>query len=151
VLHEPLALSAQILSCVPDRQRTLRELSVGKTLVKEGDMCAPCQLRCRCLCSKTLNQKASGLGAARCSVGCWRWHAAIILEKANLCTCRWLIKHGAADYKTGRSYGERPPLVLAHHLNGELEAWIDTWRAKLGPQHDFLFTRRGRALARSLT
>lgn len=26
-----------ILSCVPDRQRTLRELRVGKTLVKEGD------------------------------------------------------------------------------------------------------------------
>jgi hypothetical protein len=69
-------------------------------------------------------------------------HAAITKKaKANLCTRRWLIKHGAADYKTGRSYGERPPLVLAHHLNGELEAWIDTWRAKLGPQHDFLFTR----------
>lgn len=28
-----------ILSCVPDRQRTLRELRVGTTLVKEGDMC----------------------------------------------------------------------------------------------------------------
>ena len=28
-----------ILSCVPDRQRTLRELSVGRTLVKEGDTC----------------------------------------------------------------------------------------------------------------
>ncbi len=28
-----------ILSCVPDRQRTLRELRVGKTLVKEGDTC----------------------------------------------------------------------------------------------------------------
>lgn len=26
-----------ILACVPDRQRTLRELQVGKTLVKEGD------------------------------------------------------------------------------------------------------------------
>jgi hypothetical protein len=56
---------------------------------------------------------------------------------------RWLIRHSAGDYKTGRSYGERPPLVLAHHLNAELEAWIDTWRAKLSPQHDFLFTRRG--------
>lgn len=29
----------QILSCVPDRQRTLRELQIGKTLVKEGDTC----------------------------------------------------------------------------------------------------------------
>lgn len=36
--------------------------------------------------------------------------------------------------------------MLAHHVNGELEAWIDTWRAKLGPQHDFLFTRRAPAV-----
>lgn len=54
---------------------------------------------------------------------------------------RWIIRHSAADYKTGRSYGERPPLVLAHHINPELEAFVDTWRAKLDPQHDFLFTR----------
>lgn len=26
-----------ILSCIPDRQRTLRELEVGRTLMKEGD------------------------------------------------------------------------------------------------------------------
>ena len=26
-----------ILSCVPDRQRTLRELELGRTLFKEGD------------------------------------------------------------------------------------------------------------------
>ena len=29
-----------ILSCVPDRQRTLRELELGRTLVKDGDKCA---------------------------------------------------------------------------------------------------------------
>ena len=28
-----------ILSVVPDRQRTLRELELGRTLVKEGDRC----------------------------------------------------------------------------------------------------------------
>ena len=28
-----------ILSCVPDRQRTLRELELGRTLVKDGDKC----------------------------------------------------------------------------------------------------------------
>ena len=28
-----------ILSCVPDRQRTLRELEVGRTLIKDGDKC----------------------------------------------------------------------------------------------------------------
>ena len=82
--------------------------------------------------------------AAQRTAACWQQHALITRIKYNLCKRRWLIKHGAADYKTGRSYGERPPLVLAHHLNSELEAWIATWRAKLGPQHDFLFTRRGR-------
>ena len=29
-----------ILSCVPDRQRTLRELELGRTLFKEGDRCS---------------------------------------------------------------------------------------------------------------
>ena len=32
-----------ILSCVPDRQRTLRELELGRTLVRDGDKCGdPC-------------------------------------------------------------------------------------------------------------
>lgn len=53
-----------------DRQRTLRELEVGRTLFKEGD--------------------------------------------------RWVIKHQAADYKTGRAYGERPPLVIAPHIYPEV-------------------------------
>ncbi len=55
-----------------DRQRTLRELVVGKTLV--------------------------------CQDG------------------RWLIRHGASDYKTGRSYGERPPLVVAGSIYPEVRA-----------------------------
>lgn len=59
-----------------DRQRTLRELVVGKTLV--------------------------------CQDG------------------RWLIKHGAGDYKTGRSYGERPPLVVAESIYPEVRAVIMT-------------------------
>ena len=49
-----------------DRQRTLRELVLGRTLVKEDG--------------------------------------------------KWLIRHGASDYKTGRSYGERPPLVIAESI-----------------------------------
>ena len=49
-----------------DRQRTLRELALGRTLVKEEG--------------------------------------------------KWLIRHGAGDYKTGRSYGERPPLVIAESI-----------------------------------
>jgi hypothetical protein len=81
-----------IFSCVPDRQRTLRELEVGRTLVREEG--------------------------------------------------RWLIRHGPGDYKTGRSYGERPPLVIAPDIYPELEAFIGEWRAELEPSHNLLFTQR---------
>jgi hypothetical protein len=81
-----------ILACVPDRQRTLRELEVGRTLNKEGD--------------------------------------------------RWIIRHGPKDYKTGKSYGERPPLVLNPSVYPELEAYVNTWRQELAsPGHTFLFTQ----------
>jgi hypothetical protein len=81
-----------ILACVPDRQRTLRELEVGRTLFKEGD--------------------------------------------------RWIIRHGPKDYKTGKSYGERPPLVLNPTVYPELEAYVNTWRQELAsPEHTFLFTQ----------
>ncbi|PSC71057.1 saccharopine dehydrogenase [Micractinium conductrix] len=82
-----------IFSCVPDRQRTLRELEVGRTLVKDRDG-------------------------------------------------RWIIRHGPGDYKTGRSYGERPPLVIADHIYPELEAWMGKWRACLEPTHNLLFTQQ---------
>jgi hypothetical protein len=81
-----------ILSCVPDRQRTLRELRVGKTLFKEGD--------------------------------------------------KWVIRHKETDYKTGKDYGVRPPLVIAPHLYPTLETFIETHRKELNPNHDFLFTRK---------
>lgn len=55
-----------------DRQRTLRELELGRTLFKEGD--------------------------------------------------KWVIRHQASDYKTGRSYGERPPMVIAPHVYPEVHA-----------------------------
>ncbi|KAG2436003.1 hypothetical protein HYH02_011716 [Chlamydomonas schloesseri] len=86
-------LIAAILACVPDRQRTLRELQVGRTLVKD----------------------AAGT---------------------------WFIRHGHADYKTGGTYGERPPLVIEPGIYYELEEFIGTWRAHLQPKHDFLFTKR---------
>jgi hypothetical protein len=79
------------LSCVPDRQRTVRELEVGRTLVKEGD--------------------------------------------------RWCIRHRSEDYKTGKAYGDRPPLVLAPRMYPELEAFIGTWRRELNPAHNYLFTQ----------
>jgi hypothetical protein len=29
---------------------------------------------------------------------------------------RWEIRHGPGDYKTGKIYGERPPLLIAPHV-----------------------------------
>ncbi|CAL5226021.1 g8828 [Coccomyxa viridis] len=72
-----------ILCCIPDRQRTIRELEVGKTLFKEGE--------------------------------------------------RWVIKHQADDYKTGRAYGQRPPMAIAPHIYPELEAFLGHWRQFLQP------------------
>ena len=81
-----------ILACVPDRQRTLRELEVGRTLFFRNG--------------------------------------------------RWEIRHGPSDYKTGRAYGDRPPLLLAPALNDELGAYLSTWRAALAPNHRFVFTSK---------
>lgn len=80
-----------ILSCIPDRQRTIRELQVGRTLFKEDG--------------------------------------------------RWVIRHSPSDYKTGKLYGKRPPLVIAPFVYPELEAFINVFRAELAPSHDMLFSR----------
>ena len=80
-----------ILSCCPDRQRTLRELELGRTLFKEDGL--------------------------------------------------YVIRHGALDYKTGKSYGERAPMVISKSIYPELEAYIDAWRSKLNPEHNYLFTQ----------
>ena len=84
-----------ILACVPDRQRTLRELEVGRTLIKDQDG-------------------------------------------------RWVIRHSKNDYKTGKSYGQRPPLVINPAVYPELEAFISTWRSELYPEHGYLFTQANR-------
>jgi hypothetical protein len=47
-------------------------------------------------------------------------------------SCRWLIRHTAADYKTGKLYGQRPPLVIASFLYPELEAYINEFRWDCG-------------------
>ncbi|WIA30518.1 hypothetical protein OEZ86_000602 [Tetradesmus obliquus] len=92
-------LIVAILSVVPDRQRTLRELEVGRTLLQQAD------------------------GS-------------------------WVIKHAAADYKTGKKYGDRPPLLIAPFIYPELEAFIGTWRQELAPKTSMLFCkpRSGEAL-----
>jgi hypothetical protein len=88
-----------ILACVPDRQRTLRELEVGRTLVWEGP-------------------KGGGLVDAG-------WTAAAPAAG------RWTIRHGADDYKTGGTYGPRPPLVLSPSIYPELGAFITHYRSFL--------------------
>ncbi len=40
----------------------------------------------------------------------------------------WVIQHGADDYKTGKAYGERPPLQLPPSLTNEIDEYISTWR-----------------------
>lgn len=102
--HSSIAWSMQrylifaILSCVPDRQRTLRELRIGKTLIRD--------------------------------------------ENEDGKEARWIIKHGPNDYKTGKDYGVRPPLVIAPDLYPHLENFVDNYRQHLNPQHDFLFSRK---------
>ena len=90
-----------ILACVPDRQRTLRELEVGRTLVWEK------------------GQEGGNSGSAG--------------SAAALSGGRWTIRHGADDYKTGGTYGPRPPLVLSPSLYPELGAFISHYRAHLNP------------------
>ena len=78
-------------SCVPDRQRTIRELEVGKSLVKEQDL--------------------------------------------------WVIKHGPDDYKTGKTYGDRPPLMLSAELAPAIDDFLLQWRPCLNPKTTKLFVQ----------
>ena len=86
-------------SCIPDRQRTFRELEIGRTLLRDD------------------------------SIGCWT------------------IKHGPDDYKTGKTYGDRPPLVLAPELTTTIDDYLDRWRNCLRPRgnHFFVQPRTGKA------
>lgn len=89
-----------IFANIPDRQRTIRELEIKKTLVKD---------------EKT---------------GCW------------------VVKHGPDDYKTGKSYGERPAMPFAKELSPVIDDFIDNWRPALCPSTEFLFaqSRTGKPL-----
>ena len=88
-----LYLMFAVLACVPDRQRTLRELELNRTLFYDSS------------------------------------------------TKMWLIKHNAADYKTGNVYGTRPNLVLDPRIYPGLELWLNEYRQTFEPKHNFVFTR----------
>ena len=92
-------LILSFFACVPDRQRTFRELEIGTTFIR-----------------------------AR-KIDCW------------------IIKHGPDDYKTGKTYGDRPPLVLAKELTCAIDDFLERWRPCLRPsgQHFFVQSRTGKA------
>jgi len=89
-------------SCVPDRQRTFRELKLEKNFLYNDDMNS------------------------------------------------WIIKHGPDDYKTGSTYGDRPPLVIAPELTPAINDYLDRWRPCLLPtgSHVFVQSRTGNELTR---
>eukprot|EP00955_Chlamydomonas_euryale_P036890 350583-Chlamydomonas_euryale.AAC.1 len=162
-----------ILAVVPDRQRTLRELSLGRTLIREpapGGTAAGVggtAFRARSAASRTRGT-AAGTGGAAADAGGAAAGAvcATAIAGGTAATAggtaavyggalvavsgdggRWVIRHGPSDYKTGRHYGERPPLVIPDAaVEPELSAFVQTYRAALGaPSHAFLFTRQNGA------
>lgn len=53
--------------------------------------------------------------------------------------CSYFVKHGPDDYKTGKTYGNRPPLVLSADLTEAIDDFIKNWRQALSPKSDHLF------------
>jgi hypothetical protein len=78
---------------VPDRQRTIRELELGRSFIKD--------------------------------------------VKQDV----WTIKHAPDDYKTGKTYGDRPALSLAPGLVPAIDDFIVRWRQCLRPSTDALFVQ----------
>jgi len=78
-------------SSLPDRQRTMRELEVGRTFIRNDE------------------------------------------------TNTWEVKHGREDYKTGNTYGDRPPLGLSPGLTSSIDDYLKYWRPYLNPSSDRFF------------
>ena len=53
----------------------------------------------------------------------------------------WVIKHGPEDYKTGRSYGDRPPLQVSPALTESIDTFIAKWRCHFNPDGNYLFVQ----------
>ena len=84
---------------IPDRQRTIRELEIDRSFVRERDA--------------------------------------------------WGIKHSPADYKTGKTYGDRPLMLLPTSLTPFIDEYLTKWRLCLRPQtkHVFVQPRTGKPLS----
>ena len=77
-------LILSFFACVPDRQRTFRELQLNKNFLR--------------------------------------------VEGESRVEDTWVIRHSADDYKTGATYGERPPLQLLPSLTPSIDDFIERWR-----------------------
>ena len=53
----------------------------------------------------------------------------------------WVIKHGPDDYKTGKSYGDRPPLQVSPALTEPIDTFIAEWRCHFNPKSKHLFVQ----------
>jgi len=119
-----------IFASVPDRQRTIRELELGRTLLKVPH-----------LDNNSNNNKNNDTTHKTSKSTHNNWNF------------RWVIRHGVEDYKTGKSFGRRPDLVINPNIYGHLEEYLATWRpvrmsASVTP-HQYLFTnQRGNQLSR---
>ena len=89
-------LVLSFFASVPDRQRTFRELELGRNFLRVDNVS-----------NSNGNQDASGTDAI------------------------WFIKHTADDYKTGSTYGERPPLPLSSTLTPFIDDFLKRWRPAL--------------------
>ena len=130
-----------ILSCVPDRQRTIRELEIDRTLFKErvreddaGDAGDGDPAVSKNGADDPVADDAAAAAPATAALDPRASRAAY--------PYRWVIKHGPEDYKTGGNYGERPPMVISPTYYSALEEWITRRRSQLRPSHNFLFTAR---------
>ena len=99
-------LILSFFASVPDRQRTFRELELGRSFLRVDSV-------------QNTDDKASESGGV------------------------WFIKHTAEDYKTGSTYGERPPLPISQSLTPFIDDFLQRWRPALltesNPSSSFLF------------
>ena len=117
-----------ILSCVPDRQRTVRELEIGRTLFKEHA------------------KGKGGSNSANTTNDSDDYNSNDSDSSVNGGEYRWVIRHGPDDYKTGRDYGVRPPMVIHPKFYPMLEDFVENQRRHLGdPEHGMLFSTRSGA------
>eukprot|EP00435_Cladocopium_sp_Y103_P061517 s311_g23.t1 len=108
-------LLCKMMSVIPDRQRTFRELEMGRTFVQ-----VPMSKFDQTFALEAAEMKAAGVK----------------------CEELWAIKHSSEDYKTGSTYGERPLLPFGPILSREVDEFVRKWRGQLCKgNHQFLFCR----------